>query len=294
MYSEQPVFRFAPSPNGELHLGHAYSALLNFELAREAGGKILLRIEDIDTARCTPQLEKQMLKDLEWIGFEWDEPPIRQSDRFDSYRTALLELETRGLVYPSSMSRSEIKRKVSILEERGDPWPRDPDGSPLYPGHERETPLEERPKLEAVLGLQVIRLDMKAAKRLVSDEISWIEDGYGPGGETGLVTANPERWGDVVLARRDTPTSYHLACVLDDADQGVTNIVRGADLFHATSVHRVLQLLFELPQPKYHHHDLLMENKLRKLSKSKQDTSLRELRETGMTRQAVRELVGFG
>ena len=163
MNDKHPVFRFAPSPNGELHLGHAYSALLNLRMARETGGKMLLRIEDIDTERCTREHENQMLRDLEWIGFEWDEEPRRQSEHFDEYREFLLQLEKMGLVYASAMSRREIGQKVAKLESSGNPWPRDPDGSPIYPGNERETPLKRRVPVTDVLSAQVIRLDTTKA-----------------------------------------------------------------------------------------------------------------------------------
>ena len=278
------IFRFAPSPNGELHLGHAYSALLNLKLAREVGGKCLLRIEDIDTVRCTPELEKQMLDDLEWIGFEWDEKPRRQSEHFDHYRKALEALQAKGLVYPSTLSRSEIKQRVRELEEDGTVWPRDPDGSPIYPGVERSLSSKARQSIVASDKAYGLRLDMKKAVGDLSFE--WIEAGI-------FTEAEPLRWGDVVIARKDTPTSYHLCCVMDDALQGVTDVVRGKDLYQATSVHVVLQSLLGYVSPRYVHHDLILDDAGKKLSKSIHSKSIRALRKAGISKEAVWNTLGF-
>ncbi|MEO0328688.1 MAG: tRNA glutamyl-Q(34) synthetase GluQRS [Pseudomonadota bacterium] len=286
-----PVFRFAPSPNGELHLGHAYSALLNLKMARETDGKILLRIEDIDITRCTQELEKQMLEDLEWIGFEWDEPPRRQSENLSDYRDALLELERNGLIYPSLMSRAEIRAQIAELESNQTVWPRDPDGSPIYPGNEREKLPIDRPLLESTLGKFNIRLDVETAMLLSGTELNWQESGAGPRGETGETPADPKQWGDVILARKDTPTSYHLACVVDDELQGITHIVRGQDLFYATAIHRLLQYVLDLPEPIYHHHALVLDTGGQKLSKSRHDTSLRQLRESGISVKELKDLI---
>lgn len=288
------TFRFAPSPNGLLHLGHAYSALLNLDLARAAGARMLLRIEDIDTVRCTPANEKMMLEDLEWIGFEWDEPPLRQSGRFDFYRDALDALAEEGLVYPARLSRGEIRARIRLWEEEnGGNWPADPDGAPLYPGGERALPEQEREAMLRDGGEYALRLDMATAIRRAGRELSWREEGAGPDSEAGLVEARPDRWGDVVLGRKDVPASYHLSCVLDDAAQGVSHVVRGRDLFHATSVHRLLQELLGLPAPVYLHHDLVLGEDGRKLSKSRGDTALRSLRQAGMTRADIRRMVGL-
>lgn len=282
----QPVFRFAPSPNGHLHLGHAYSALINFEMARAVGGRFLLRIEDIDTARCTPALEAQMIDDLRWLGLEWEEPVRRQSEHFDDYQAALDTLADAGLAYRSSMSRGDIRRFVEAYEADGAVWPRDPDGAPLYPGRAHGSGEDG----------DVWRLDVKAAlDHLGSDrELTWDEDGRGPNGETGTQSADPTVWGDFVLARRDTPTSYHLSVVVDDALQGITHIVRGRDLFAATAAHRLLQELLGLPLPSYHHHDLIMdETDGRKLSKSRGDTALAALRAGGLTPADIRRMIGL-
>ncbi|HEY0330354.1 MAG TPA: tRNA glutamyl-Q(34) synthetase GluQRS [Rhodopseudomonas sp.] len=281
-----PVFRFAPSPNGLLHLGHAYSALLNFDLARAAGGRLLLRIEDIDASRCRPQFETAIRDDLGWLGVRWDGEVRRQSEHFDLYQQAVARLSEIGLLYPAFESRAEIARLVAQREQAG-PWPRDPDGAPLYPGDAKALAPEARAKLLASGAPYALRLDIAAALARVG-ELSWIEHGEGPDGETGTVQAHPQAWGDVVLARKETPTSYHLSVVLDDALQGVTEVVRGRDLFFATSVHRLLQALLDLPPPAYRHHLLVRDRAGRKLSKSTRATSLAELRGSGVTPQAIR------
>src|SRR5262245_35405004 len=208
-----PIFRFAPSPNGHLHLGHALSALLNFEMARAAGGRFLLRIEDIDTARCRPEYEQAIYDDLAWLGIAWEEPVRRQSAHLDEYRAAL---ERFGpLVYPSFESRAEIARLVAERERHGS-WPRDPDGAPLYPGDARALSDAERRRQIEAGAPYALRLEMATALAQAGP-LSWIETGAGPGGETGTIAAAPRLWGDVVLARKETPTSYHLSVVIDDA-----------------------------------------------------------------------------
>jgi glutamyl-Q tRNA(Asp) synthetase len=286
-----PVFRFAPSPNGYLHLGHAFSALLNHDLARQAGGRFLLRIEDIDTARCRPEFEAAIYQDLAWLGIEWETPVRRQSRHLDVYRGAVEKLAAQGVIYPSFESRAEIAKLVAQREANG-PWPRDPDGAPLYPGTAKLLSPDQRARLIESGAPYALRLDMAAA-RARAGELSWIEQGEGPGGETGTVTAQPQVWGDVILARRDTPTSYHLAVVIDDALQGATDVVRGQDLFWSTSVHRLLQKLLDLPQPAYRHHRLVLDAAGKKLSKSTLATGLRELRVGGATRADIRRLAGL-
>lgn len=287
-----PVFRFAPSPNGLLHLGHAYSALLNFDRAREAGGRLLLRIEDIDATRCRPEYETAIYQDLAWLGITWETPVRRQSEHLSDHRAALEKLSALGLVYPAFESRAEIARLVTSREADG-PWPRDPDGAPLYPGDAKSLSANERAHLIASGAPYALRLDMAAACRRAAG-LSWNELGEGPDGERGTVPARPEAWGDVILARKETPTSYHLSVVVDDALQGVIEVVRGQDLFHATSVHRLLQLLLGLPEPAYRHHALIRDAEGRKLSKSSRSTGLRELRAAGMTPAGIRQLVGLG
>ncbi|WP_441233613.1 tRNA glutamyl-Q(34) synthetase GluQRS [Bradyrhizobium sp. 930_D9_N1_4] len=287
-----PVFRFAPSPNGLLHLGHAYSALLNFDRAREAGGRLLLRIEDIDATRCRPEYETAIDEDLAWLGIAWQRPVRRQSEHLADYRAALDKLSALGLVYPAFESRAEIAKLVAA-REAGGPWPRDPDGAPLYSGEAKSLAAEERAGLIASGVPYALRLDMDAACRRVAG-LTWHELGDGPDGEHGVVAARPEAWGDVILARKETPTSYHLSVVVDDALQGVSEVVRGQDLFHASSVHRLLQALLGLPEPAYRHHALIRDSEGRKLSKSSRSTGLRELRDAGASPAGIRRLVGLG
>jgi glutamyl-Q tRNA(Asp) synthetase len=283
------VFRFAPSPNGYLHLGHALSALLNFEMARAAGGRRLLRIEDIDAARCRPQYEHAIYEDLAWLGMSWEEPVRRQSAHFDDYRAALAELDRLGLIYPSFESRGEIAALVAARETHA-PWPRDPDGAPLYPGNARALSPAERRRRMASGKPYALRLDMSAAIARTGP-LTWSETG-----DSDLhraVAAAPQMWGDVVLARKDTPTSYHLSVVVDDARQGVTHVVRGQDLFWSTSVHRLLQVLLGLPAPSYHHHRLVLDADGQKLSKSTRATALRALREGGASPTDIRRMIGL-
>lgn len=287
-----PVFRFAPSPNGLLHLGHAYSAMLDHALARGLGGRFLLRIEDIDTTRCRPEFEAAIEKDLAWLGIGWDEPPRRQSDHFDAYAQALERLEAAGLVYPSFLGRGDIRARVAALEADGRPWPRDPDGAPHYPGDERDLAAAARTERTGRETHVVWRLDTAKALARVGP-LSWRETGAGPHGESGRIEAHPAEWGDPVLARWEVPTSYHLSVVVDDALQGVTHVVRGRDLFHATSLHRLLQRLLDLPEPIYHHHRLVTDAGGRKLAKSAADTALAHLREQGHTPDDVRRLVDW-
>lgn len=286
-----PVFRFAPSPNGRLHLGHAYSALLNYDLARQSGGRLLLRIEDIDLTRCRPEFEAAIYDDLAWLGIEWEQPVRRQSEHFAVYQQAIDRLEAAGLLYPAFESRAEIARLVAA-REREAPSPRDPDGAPLYPGEGRTLPAHERQARIAAGAPFALRLDVAAAQ-LRSGPLDWLELGTGPGGESGVVAAHPEHWGDVVLARKEIPTSYHLSVVIDDALQGVTEVVRGQDLFWSTSVHRLLQQLLGLKAPCYRHHKLLSGSDGQKLSKSTKATALAELRAAGLTPAAIRSQLGL-
>lgn len=289
----QPVFRFAPSPNGELHLGHAFSALLNGQLARETNGRLLLRIEDIDTTRCTPEFEAGIYRDLAWLGLSWEEPVRRQSEHFDDYAAALDTLVDAGLVYPSFMTRGEIRAVIAEAEADGLQWKRDPDGVPLFPTVERHLPQEERRRRIKAGESFAWRIDVDAAMRHAGGALFWHEEGAGPEGETGDIRANPAAWGDVVIARKEVPTSYHLAVVVDDALQGVTHVARGRDLFHATAMQRLLQELLGLPAPTYLHHDLVLGEDGRKLSKSRRDTGLCALREAGLTPHDIKRMVGL-
>jgi glutamyl-Q tRNA(Asp) synthetase len=286
-----PVFRFAPSPNGYLHLGHAFSALLNFDLARQTGGRFLLRIEDIDTTRCRREFETAIHEDLAWLGIVWETPVRRQSEHFADYREALEKLSAQGLIYPSFETRAEIARLVAQREVNG-PWPRDPDGAPFYPGAAKLLASDQRARLLESGVAYALRLDMAAACARIG-HLSWTEHGKGPNDESGAVPARPQAWGDVILARKETPTSYHLSVAVDDALQGVTEVVRGQDLFWSTSVHRLLQQLLGLPQPGYRHHRLIRDDSGRKLSKTSEATGLRELRARGATPADIRRLVGL-
>jgi glutamyl-Q tRNA(Asp) synthetase len=300
-----PTFRFAPSPNGYLHLGHALSAMLNFDMAQRSGGRFVLRIDDIDKARCRPEYEAAIYEDLAWLGLRWEELVLRQSARLDAYEAALGRLDAMGLIYPSFESRTEIARLVADRDRAGS-WPRDPDGVPLYPGGAKTLSAAERQRRRDAGDPFALRLDIAVAIAIAlasrrGAPLSWIEAGAGPNAGTGAwpnrevrtVVADPAAWGDVILARRDVPTSYHLSVVVDDAHQGVTHVVRGQDLFHATSLHRLLQELLRLPEPVYHHHRLIYDAEGRKLSKSTRATGLRELRAAGATPLDIHRAVAF-
>ena len=286
------TFRFAPSPNGALHLGHAYSALLNQKLARAAGGRLLLRIEDIDTARCTPALEAGIYRDLEWLGMEWETPVRRQSEHFAEYGALLDRLVREGVVYPAFMSRGEIRAFIADSGKAAS-WPRDPDGAPLYPPRDKALSRRERERRMTEGAPFSWRLDMQAATVRADRALCWTEFTDESLSAVRQVEARPLDWGDVVIARRDVPTSYHLAVVADDALQDVSHVVRGMDLFHATGVQRLLQHLFGLAAPRYFHHRLILGPDGRKLSKSLKDTGLSALREAGVTSDEVRRMVGL-
>jgi len=288
-----PVFRFAPSPNGELHLGHAFSALLNRTMAVARGGRLLLRIEDIDVTRCTPEFEAGIYRDLEWLGLDWEKPVRRQSEHFADYGALLNRLIAEELAYPAFMSRGEVRTRITELQAGGKTWPRDPDGAPLYPGDDRRLSRRERKKRLGDAMPFAWRLDVAAAIERVGRPLAWAALADSSGRATETITAHPERWGDVVLARREIPTSYHLSVVADDAGQGVTHVVRGLDLEAATDIHVLLQALLDLPPPVYFHHRLILGADGRKLSKSLRDTGLRALREAGETPASIRKMVGL-
>ncbi len=293
--SKNRVFRFAPSPNGLLHLGHALSAMLNHDLAAACGGRFLLRIEDIDPARSRPEFEAAIYRDLAWLGLDWERPVRRQSEHLAFYAEALERLKAMGVLYPGFLSRGEVKARVVAHEAAGGVWPRDPDGAPLYPTEERALDRARALAWIAEGRQHAWRLDMDRARALAPDALDWSEAGAGPEGETGIVAAKPERWGDVILSRPDAPASYHLAVVLDDAVQGITDVVRGQDLFHATAVHRLLQSLLGLPAPAYTHHGLVSGPDGRKLSKSNQDTGIAAYRDKGVSPAGIRALLaGYG
>ncbi|KRE06228.1 glutamyl-Q tRNA(Asp) ligase [Bosea sp. Root381] len=290
--SGQPVFRFAPSPNGRLHLGHALSALTNERFAARMKGRLLLRIEDIDRERCTPVLEQAMRADLDWLGIVFEPEPRRQSEHFADYGAALSVLQGQGLIYPCFCSRQQVRAAVAAQEGAcGCSWPADPDGAPLYTGTCRAVEPTEAQARQPAGEAHVLRLDMTRAIAAAGDGIGY--DVIDEAGEALRVKARPTRWGDVVLARRDIPTSYHLSVVVDDALQGVTHVVRGRDLEAATDIHALLQRLLGLPTPFYHFHELLIDESGRKLAKSRQSESLADLRAQGVTAAAIREKLGF-
>lgn len=289
----KPIFRFAPSPTGELHLGHAFSALENLRLARAMGGKMLLRIEDIDQSRCRPAYETAMLRELEWLGFEWDEAPLRQSDHLDIYRDAIDALLNENLAYPAFLSRKQARLTIDQWETKnGRNWPRDPDGSPHYPGKAQNDAQISRDE-------PALRLDIKAALAYLSGskrekwQAAWQEGGLGPEGQTGTISADPGVWGDFLLSSKDRPASYHLASVIDDARQNISHVVRGVDLFWSSSAHCLLQEIFGFKTPFYHHHGLVLDDDGKKLAKSRNSTSLYALRQSGMTPRDIRRMIGI-
>ena len=270
------VTRFAPSPNGVLHLGHAYSALVAYREAQNHGGRFLLRIEDIDLGRARPEFEQAIYDDLAWLGLEWEQPVRRQSEHFDDYAAALDKLAALGVTYPCFCTRRDIADEVA----RSPAAPHGPEGV-HYPGICRQLTQRERADRIACGDAFAIRLDVARALALVSGPLHWPEQ------YRGEILAEPESFGDVVLARKDIPTSYHLAVTVDDALQGITLVVRGDDLFHATHVHRLLQALLDLPVPDYLHHPLIRDEAGERLAKRAGSPSLLEMRERGLTADSV-------
>jgi glutamyl-Q tRNA(Asp) synthetase len=278
------VLRFAPSPNGPLHLGHALSALTGFEMARRLGGRFLVRIEDIDVARSREEHVAGILEDLAWLGIAWEEPVLRQSQRFGVYAEAAQQLEAQGLLYPCFATRSEIAEAAAGGAI-------DPEGAPLYPGlHKRLTRAEIEERIAAgepyALRLHADRA-LEAAKRQL-DGRPLVFTELDESGAPQVVEARPERWGDAVMLRKDVPASYHLAVVVDDARQAITHVVRGRDLYAATDLQRLLQVLLGLPEPVYQHHRLISDGQGRKLSKSDRDTALASLRAAGVSPGDIR------
>jgi glutamyl-Q tRNA(Asp) synthetase len=278
------VFRFAPSPNGDLHLGHALSALDGYEQARACGGRFLLRIEDIDAERCREPFIAGIYQDLEWLGLTWEQPVLRQSEHFSHYQSMAAKLDAKGLLYPCFATRTEIEACAA-------PGAVDPDGVVLYCGLHRGLSKSEIDDRKARGQRLALRLDMDralevASVRLNGQPLTWRE-------RDTIQLATPAVWGDAVIVRKDTPASYHLAVVSDDARQGITHVTRGQDLFQATSLHRLLQVLLDLPEPIYGHHRLLMDPSGRKLSKSAAARSIRSMRDAGATPEDIRSLAGF-
>lgn len=274
------VTRFAPSPNGYLHLGHAFSALTAFDAARVAGGRFLLRIEDIDTGRSRPDLEDAIYEDLGWLGIEWETPVRRQSEHFDAYAAALARLEARALLYPCFCTRREIESALTA--------PHGPEGA-VYPGTCRARSAAERAELVASGRPFARRLDLGAALA-AAGPLEFVESDAVVSVDGATLTAEI---GDVVLARKDVPASYHLAVVHDDALQGVTVVIRGADLAFATPLHRLLQALLDLPTPTYRHHRLITDADGRRFAKRDAAVTLRSLRASGVTPDAIRARIGL-
>jgi len=281
------VTRFAPSPTGPLHLGHAYSAVLAHDTAQAAGGTLLLRIDDLDQTRCKPQWEAQIFDDLAWLGLTWPQPVLRQSTRLPRYRDALQTLWDQGLLYPCSCSRADIRAAASAPQE-GAPL-HGPDGV-IYPGTCRpETPPS------APMPDMPLRLDMARALGRLDTPLSFTETGSGPGGETGVI--RPENMqahvGDVALARPGMDASYHLSVVLDDADQKITHVIRGQDLFSATQIHVLLQRLLGLPTPIYHHHRLIRDETGKRLAKRDDARAIATYRAEACSPQDIRLMIGL-
>ncbi|WP_282607466.1 tRNA glutamyl-Q(34) synthetase GluQRS [Pelagibius sp. Alg239-R121] len=272
--------RFAPSPSGHLHLGHAFSALFSERAARQQGGAFLLRIEDIDTTRCRPKFAQDMIEDLEWLGLTWDGAPLYQSSRNRDYAQALERLTDLNVLYPCFCTRADIKAEIAESAAA----PHGPDG-PLYPGLCRGLSDNEREARRARGVPHALRLDVGRAMA-IAGPLKWFDQGKGE------IVAQPEIFGDVVLARKDIATSYHLAVTLDDAFQQITLVTRGEDLFAATHVHRLLQALLELPVPQWHHHALLEDDSGRRLAKRHAALSLRQLRTDGKSPEELRRMAG--
>ncbi|HJO96456.1 MAG: tRNA glutamyl-Q(34) synthetase GluQRS [Rhodospirillales bacterium] len=273
--------RFAPSPTGYLHLGHAYAALFAEAAARAEGGRFIVRMEDIDVGRCRPSFDAAILDDLGWLGLSWDEPIRRQSEHLDDYATALDEMRHLGLLYPCFCTRKDIQAEIAAAGQA----PHGPDG-PLYPGTCRTLSPGERERRINEESPFALRLDMEKATALTG-ALTW----HLPGGDP--IKARPQVFGDVVLARKDVPTSYHLAVTVDDHLQGITVVTRGEDLYQATHVHRLLQALLGLKTPLYEHHRLLVGETGRRLAKRDQGLTLRALRQSGKSPAEVRRMVGY-
>jgi len=279
------VTRSAPSPTGRLHRGHAYSALTAFEAARAAAGRFVLRIEDIDRARCRPEYETALLADLEWLGLVWERPVRRQSEHLADYRAALRSLRERGLLYRCFRTRREIAAAIESAPHGAmEAWR----GGPLPPPEEARRAARGEP--------YAWRLSLDGAERALGGfgALAFEEEGAGPQGQTGKIAAQPELGGDVVLARKDVGVAYHLAVTVDDALQGVTHVIRGQDLFEAAHVQRLIQALLGLPTPVYRHHPLLLAPDGKRLAKRDQAETLAEIRARGVTAQALRRELGFG
>jgi len=275
--------RFAPSPSGLLHLGHAFSALTAFEAARRRGGRFVLRNEDLDQGRRRPEFEDAICEDLSWLGLAWETPVLRQSERLAVYATAIADLAGRGLAYRCFRRRKEVMEEIA----------RAPHGAPEVFFSEPLPPDEEQARLAAGEAF-AWRLSIDRCRDAIgSADLVWREEGAGPDGETGRVPVDVAAHGDVVIGRKDAGASYHLASVIDDAAQGITHVIRGEDLFASSHVHRLLQALLGLPAPTYRHHRLILDETGRRFAKRDRAVTLRALREAGWTPADVRRRVGL-
>ncbi len=289
--TQRPAFRFAPSPNGPLHLGHALSALIGFERAQAVGGRFLVRIEDIDAGRTRDDHVDAILRDLAWLGMAWEEPVLRQSTRFHAYDAAARRLLDDDLLYPCFANRSQINAVIANC-----PNPRDPDGAPMFPAVLRRLSRADAADRVARGEPHALRLDMPRAVATVRETLNGAPLTFteiSNEGASQSQTARPERWGDVVIVRKETPASYHLAVVVDDAFQGITHVTRGQDLFAATDIHRLLQVLLGLPEPVYHHHRLIVGPDGQKLSKSAGAGGLADLQAAGLTPAGIRARIAL-
>lgn len=288
----QPVLRFAPSPNGPLHLGHAYSALVAYEAARKLGGRFLLRIEDIDPGRSRERFVDGIYEDLRWLGLTWEEPVLRQSCHIEDYVAAARKLEAMGVLYRCFATRAEI-----MAAHAASPQPMDPEAAPVYPGLHKGLSKREAERRIGAGELFAMRLDMDRALALASDKLGGMPLEFVELDEhmqPRRVAVDPRRWGDVVIQRKDVQTSYHLSVVVDDARQGITHVVRGQDLYAATDIHRLLQVLLDLPEPVYRHHRLIADASGQKLSKSADAPGLRDLRAQGLGPDDIKRMIGLG
>jgi len=285
------VTRFAPSPTGRLHLGHAFAALQAYEAARAAGGRFLLRIEDIDQTRVRPEFEAAIYEDLSWLGLSWETPVLRQSEHLATYHAALETLAARGLIYRCFKTRQEVLDEIGRAPHGPEVY-----GPEVYGGVYRGEPLAEEEEAERLGRGEAFawRLSLARARNALSgfDDLGFQEEGQGPDGEHGWIKADPELAGDVILARKDVGVAYHLAVVVDDGRQGVTHVIRGQDLFPAAHIQRLLQALLNLPTPTYRHHRLLMGADGKRLAKRNGGETLSDLRAAGVTPMEVRARAG--
>ena len=284
--------RFAPSPNGYLHLGHAYSAFISSELAKKSCGKFFIRIEDIDLGRCKKKYEESIYKDLNWLEIKYEKNIIKQSECFDKYERYIKKLRDLNLIYPCWASRSEIKKFILSKSINKTSWPIDPDGQYIYPKIYKDISKAERSNL-MLSGLDFSwRLDiekaMSFAQEKLGNKIFFEEIGLEPKGKRIL---EPNLYGDFIIARKEIPTSYHLSVIIDDAEQDINLVTRGLDIYPATSIHRLLQIILNLPETQWYHHNLLREDSGRKLSKTNKSTSIKSLRERKIKKDEIFSLI---